>query len=237
MKIGIIGAMDVEVRELRSKMTAERVTQRAGMTFWEGQIGEVPVVLVRSGVGKVSAGICVQILSDLFGVTHVLNTGVAGSLDSKIDIGDIVVSTTAAYHDVDATVFGYLYGEVPQLGTAAFQADKGLRAAAVKAVQEADPDIGVFEGQVVSGDQFIGRRDQKEQVLGHFPAALCTEMEGCAIAQAAYLNHLPFVIIRAISDKADESTTMAYDEFEGQAAIHCAKMVEYMLEHFTESAS
>lgn len=234
MKIGIIGAMEVEVRELKSRMTDKKVTEKAGMEFCEGKSGGVDTVIVRSGVGKVNAGICVQILADEFHVTHVLNTGVAGSLKNEINIGDIVVSTKAAYHDVDATVFGYQYGEVPQLGTAFFPADEKLRRAAVKAVKEADPEIQVFEGEVTSGDQFIGTRAQKEAILNHFPEAYCAEMEGCAIAHAAYVNRIPFVIIRAISDKADESTTMAYDEFEAKAALHCARLVEYMLEHTAE---
>lgn len=229
MKIGIIGAMDVEVRELKSKMQEKKVTKKAGMEFCTGRFGNNDVVIVQSGVGKVNAGICVQILVDDFHITHVLNTGVAGSLKNQINIGDIVVSTEAAYHDVDATVFGYKYGEVPQLGTASFPADPKLRKAAVEAVRKADPDIQVFEGEVVSGDQFVGTHAQKEEILRHFPDAYCAEMEGCAIAQAAYVNEIPFVIIRAISDKADESTTMAYDEFEAKAAVHCARLVEFML--------
>ena len=116
MKIGIIGAMEVEVESLKSAMTVKRTVSKASMDFFEGTIGSTEVVVVRSGIGKVNAGICVQILSDEFGVTHVLNTGVAGSLDARINIGDIVLSTDAAYHDVDATVFGYKKGEIPQMG-------------------------------------------------------------------------------------------------------------------------
>lgn len=120
MKIGIIGAMDVEVAYLKEQMNVKNVVKKAGMEFFEGSIGSMPVVVVRSGVGKVNAGICVQILADLFGVTHVLNTGVAGSLNNDINIGDIVVSTSAMYHDVDATVFGYQKGEIPQMGVVSF---------------------------------------------------------------------------------------------------------------------
>lgn len=236
MKIGIIGAMEVEVQELKSKMKDKVVTKKAGLDFCEGKIGDNDVVIVRSGIGKVNAGICVQILVDVFHITHVLNTGVAGSLKNVMNIGDIVVSTEAAYHDMDATIFGYQYGEVPQLGTATFKADEKMRKTAVSAVKEADPDIQVFEGEVVSGDQFIGSRAQKKEILKHFPDAYCAEMEGSAIAQAAYVNQIPFVIIRAISDKADESSSMSYDEFEGKAAIHCARLVEYMLKHNTEFA-
>jgi adenosylhomocysteine nucleosidase len=178
----------------------------------------------------VNAAACAQILINHFGVTHVMNTGVAGSLNAKIDIGDIVVSTDAMYHDVDATIFGYAKGEVPQVGTASFVADEMLRKAAVEAVKEAAPDIHVFEGRVVSGDQFISSREVKNHIRDTFQGD-CTEMEGAAIAQVAYINEVPFVIIRAISDKADDSGQEAYDVFEKKAAMHCAHVVEYMISH------
>ena len=230
MKIGIIGAMDVEVAELVSRVTEKKIFKRAGMTFTDGKIGATRVVVVKSGVGKVNAGICVQILADVFQVTHIINTGVAGSLDNHIDIGDIVVSVDAVYHDVDATVFGYKKGEVPQMCVSSFSADPDLQKAAVAAVKAADPDIHVFTGRVASGDQFVASREVKNAIREEF-GALCCEMEGCAIAQASYVNHIPFVIIRAISDKADESVSVSYDIFEKQAAEHCARLVEYMLSH------
>ena len=229
MKIGIIGAMDVEIAALREAMEDPAAQVFAGMTFTEGRIGGAEAVVVRSGVGKVNAALCVQLLADRFGVTHIINTGVAGSLDNRIDIGDIVVSTDAGYHDVDATLFGYAPGEVPQLGTVTFAADPALRKLAVDAVTAAAPEIHVFEGRVVSGDQFICDRAVKERIAETF-AGLCCEMEGAAIAQAACLNGLPFVILRAISDKADESVQVSYDEFEGKAAVHCAKAVLAMLQ-------
>lgn len=228
MKIGIIGAMEVEVRTLKSQITDPVVSTKAGMEFVAGRIGTTEVVVVRSGVGKVNAGICVQILVDQFKVTHVLNTGVAGSLNAGINIGDIVVSTDAMYHDVDATIFGYQKGEVPQLGVASFPADEGLRALAVNAVHAATPEVSVFEGRVVSGDQFIADNVIKESLIHDFHG-MCCEMEGTAIAHAAYVNRIPFVIIRAISDKADGSAEMAYPEFEAKAAEHCAGIVQYMI--------
>ncbi len=228
MKIGIIGAMDVEVSTLIAQMNETKTVERAGMVFHEGTVGQMPVVIVKSGIGKVNAGICVQILADLFDVTHIINTGVAGSLDNRINIGDIVVSTDAMYHDVNATIFGYQPGEVPQMGTVSFPADPDLRNAAVSAIRSAAPDVSVFEGRVVSGDQFISQRAVKDQITETFKG-MCTEMEGAAIAQASYCNHIPFAIIRAISDKADESVAVSYDEFEAKAAEHCAKLVEQML--------
>lgn len=227
-KIGIIGAMKAEVETLIADMEESFCLEKASMFFHSGRIGSTDVVVVQCGVGKVDAGICVQILCDCFDVTHVLNTGVAGSLDNRINIGDIVVSADAMYHDVDATVFGYEPGEVPQLGIRFFTADAQLRAEAVRACREAAPEIGVFEGRIVSGDQFIASREKKEEIREKF-GGLCTEMEGAAIAQAAYLNKVPFVVIRAISDKADESVEVSYAEFEAKAAMHCARVVEHMI--------
>lgn len=224
-KIGIIGAMELEVETLKSKMAVKNTTKKAGMEFYEGTLNGIDVVIVRSGVGKVNAGICTQILADLFQVTNVINTGVAGSLDAKINIGDIVVSTDVCYHDVDATVFGYQLGEVPQLGTVSFPADEKMAELAKKVCNQVNSEIKVFSGRVVSGDQFICDKEVKDKIISNFQA-LCTEMEGAAIAQAAYLNQIPFVILRAISDKADNSAEMDYPTFEKKAAEHCAKLVE-----------
>ncbi len=231
MKIGIIGAMEVEVATLKSQMNIKNVVTKASMEFCEGTIGNTEVVIVRSGVAKVNAGICVQILVDLFNVTHIINTGVAGSLDARINIGDIVLSTDACYHDVDATVFGYKKGEVPQLGIHAFPADASLREAAKAAIKKAAPDLGVFEGRVCSGDQFVSSPDVKKAIIDE-QGGMCTEMEGAAIAQACYLNKIPFVIIRAISDKADGSDIVDYPVFEEKAAHDCAALVKEMISSF-----
>ncbi len=228
MKIGIIGAMEIEVETLKSEMNVKNVVKKASMEFYEGTIGSTDVVVVKSGVAKVNAGICVQILADLFNVTHVLNTGAAGSLDARINIGDIVLSTDACYHDVDATVFGYKKGEVPQLGASSFPADKTLIEKARAAIQKAAPDLGVFEGRVCSGDQFISTPEVKEAIIKDF-GGMCTEMEGAGIAQACFLNGIPFVIIRAISDKADGSDIVDYPVFEKKAAHDCAALVLEMI--------
>ncbi len=229
-KIGIIGAMDVEVASLKEQMQTSSRTTYAGMEFFEGLLGQTPVVIVKCGICKVNAALCVQLLVDKFQVTHVINTGVAGSLNNEINIGDIVVSVSAQYHDVDATVFGYQPGEIPQEGVVAFPADEGLLRHAVEAVQEAAPDVKAFEGKILTGDQFISSHAKKEQLMRDFDG-MCCEMEGAAIAQASFANHIPFVIIRAISDKADESVAESYDVFEEKAAVHCARIVAYMVQH------
>ena len=188
-KIGIIGAMELEVETLKERMTTTHITQKANMEFYEGTLNGTDVVIVRSGVGKVNAALCVQILADLFQVTAGINTGAAGSLNAGLDIGDILVSTDALHHDVDATIFGYQLGEVPQLGCREFIADRHLSELAVEVCREVNPDIKVSTGRVVSGDQFISSKAVKEHLIQEFHGD-CTEMEGASIAQGAFLNEM-----------------------------------------------
>lgn len=228
MKIGIIGAMQEEVAWLKDEMENVNIVSKASMDFYEGTLGEKAVVVVQSGIGKVNAAICTQILIDLFAVDCVINTGIAGSLKAKINIGDIVVSTDAVQHDVDATEFGYALGQVPRLDVLAFEADENLVAQAITSCQAVNENIDVFSGRVVSGDQFIADSKIKQKIIANFDG-YCTEMEGAAIAQAAHLNKLPFVIIRAISDKADDSAQMDYPTFEKRAIENSVKLVKDMI--------
>ena len=193
------------------------------------------VVVVRSGIGKVNAGICTQILVDLFDVKAVINTGIAGSLDGRIDIGDIVISTDALHHDMDAVNFGYPLGQIPRMDTLSFPADEKLIAVAEEACRQVNPDIHTWTGRVVSGDQFIADRAVKDRIIENF-GGFCTEMEGAAIAQGAYLNQIPFVILRAISDKADDSATMDYPTFEKKAIEHSVRLVIRMMELLGQEA-
>lgn len=227
-KTGIIGAMELEVETLKSKMAVSQIVKKAGMEFFEGNLNGARVVIVRSGVGKVNAALCVQILADLFEVTHIINTGVAGSLNAMLDIGDILVSRDAIHHDVDATIFGYKLGEVPQLGIREFPADERLMQLAKTTCERVNPDCHAVIGRVVSGDQFISSKEIKKKLSADFQGD-CAEMEGTAIAHGAYLNQIPFVIIRAISDKADDSAEMDYPTFEKAAALHSAALVEEMV--------
>ena len=227
--IGVIGAMDEEVSRLKEKMQVKKVEKKAGMEFFEGELAGKDVVIVRSGIGKVNAGICTQILVDDFGVEAVINTGVAGSLKNEINIGDIVLSTDALQHDMDATGFGYEHGVIPRMEQSTFVADKKLVELAKQVNEEVNSDIGTFVGRVVSGDQFISDKAKKDWLVEKF-GGYCTEMEGAAIAQAAYLNEIPFLIIRAISDKADNSAEMDYGEFEAKAIEHTVKLVTSMME-------
>lgn len=228
-KIGIIGAMELEIEELKSNMNVENITEKAGMRFYAGTLNGASVVVVRSGVGKVNAALCVQILADLFAVSHIINTGVAGSLNAKLDIGDILISKDALHHDVDATIFDYALGEVPQLGIREFPADAELVELAKSSCQKVNKGLHAVIGRVVSGDQFISDKETKNKLISSF-AGDCTEMEGAAIAHGAYLNQIPFVIIRAISDKADDSAQVEYPVFEKAAAKHSARLVEDMVQ-------
>lgn len=227
-KIGIIGAMELEVEELKAKMQVKRIVEKAGMKFFEGVLSNTDVVIVQSGIGKVNAGICVQILVDTFEITTVINTGVAGSLNNKANIGDIIISSESQEHDMDVTALGYEPGIIPQMKESVFKADAKIAELAVEVCKEVNPDINVLTGKVVSGDQFISSKEQKEKLINVFHGD-CAEMEGAAIAHAAYLNNIPYLVIRAISDKADGSAQMDYPTFEKAAAAHSAKLVEHLV--------
>lgn len=229
--LGIIGAMDEEVIKLKEVMEDVEICYKASMDFYKGKMCGKDVVVVRSGIGKVNAGICTQILADVYGVDAVINTGIAGSLNAAIDIGDVVLSTDTLQHDMDATGFGYEPGVIPRMETSVFQADENLRNLAKAACRKVNPDIKVFEGRVVSGDQFISDKAKKQYIEENFKG-FCTEMEGAAIAQTAYLNNIPFLIIRAISDKADDSATVDYPTFEAKAIENSVKLVKEMVANY-----
>ena len=219
MKLGIIGAMEQEVETLLGLLENKNAAVRAGSTFYEGKLEGIDVVVVQCGIGTVNAALCVQILCDCYGVTHVVNTGIAGSLNAQLDIGDLVISRDAMYHDFDCHVFGYPVGKVPGMPEA-FPADPLLTELAFAAAEKVNPGHTKI-GRVASGDQFVSEKTLKEKIIS-VTGGLCTEMEGAAIAHAAYRNGVPFVIIRAISDKADDSADMDYPTFERIAAHRCA---------------
>ena len=227
--LGIIGAMDQEVAEIKNQMTDVRIERAAAMDFYRGKLRGKDVVVVRSGVGKVNAAVCTQILADRYGVDAVVNTGIAGSLRNEINIGDIVLATDAVQHDMDATCFDYPAGKIPQMDVYEFKADEKLRELAKECSKEVIPDVGVFEGRVLSGDQFVSSREKKNWLAETF-GGYCAEMEGAAIAQAAYLNGIPFLVIRSISDKADDSADMDYKTFEMKAVENSVKLMIAMAE-------
>lgn len=231
--LGIIGAMDEEVARIKEQMKEAEVQTYAGMDFYRGKIDGKEAVAVRSGIGKVNAAVCAQVLADRYPISALVNTGIAGSLDAKIDIGDIVLSVDALQHDMDATNFGYPLGQIPRMELLSFQADPRLRKLAKECCLEVNPDIHVHEGRIVSGDQFVSSQEKKYWLIQTF-GGCCTEMEGAAIAQTAYLNRIPFLIIRAISDKADNSATVDYPAFEAKAIDHSVNLMLEMIRCYEE---
>jgi len=227
--IGVIGAMDEEVMTLKESMNITEVRSIASLEFYVGTKGEATLVVVMGGIGKVNSAMCTQLLIDCFHVDAIINTGVAGALSDELEIGDVVISSDMVQHDVDATAFGYQVGQIPRMDVFSFVADEHLVSVAKKATDVLPQATNVFVKRIVSGDQFIADQKTKQWLVDKFDG-FCTEMEGAAIAQVAHVNKIPFVIIRSISDKADASAEMNFDEFVQIAANNSYKMVEKMLE-------
>lgn len=220
MRIGIIGAMESEVANLITRMEGVSYREKAGRRFAVGTLSGKEAVVVQSGIGKVAAAITAQILIDEFGVDALLNTGMAGGLDSRLAVKDLVVATAALQHDFDITAFGhargFMYGEDDQKPTL-FLADAELcDRAKIAAVQVMPEGSKVIDGIVASGDVFVDDSALKAQLRDGFGAA-AAEMEGAAIAQAAVANGVPFVILRTISDLAEHQANVSFDELEQYA--------------------
>lgn len=164
---------------------------------------------------------------NIYGVDMLINTGVAGGLYKDINVGDIVISSDALQHDFDVTGLGYKKSVIPGMETSVFTADTELVEMAKEACEIVNPEIQCFVGRVVTGDQFISDNDTKAALVKDYDG-YCAEMEGASMAQVATLNKVPFVIIRAISDKADNSAPVAYETFEEQAIVHTVKLLAAM---------
>lgn len=223
MKTGIIGAMPEEVKLLGEHMHGAVASVVYGMEFVEGTLSGQDAVLVAGGVGKVSAALCACMLIERFGAERLVFTGVAGSTNDAVGIFDVVVSTDCVQHDYD--VSGVFPDEEPRY----YRADDTLRSAAVRAVHEAAPEVQLHEGTVASGDQFIVDPAVNRRIAETF-GSLCCEMEGAAVAQVACTCGVPFVVIRAISDKADGTAEVDYNTFMQQAANRNAAVVVRLLE-------
>ena len=223
-KIGIIGAMQEEVEVLINSVKVDSIKEKAGMKYYQGTLNEKEVVIVKCGIGKVNAAVCAQGLIDEFDVDALINTGVAGSLNNDINIGDIVISKDTVNHDFDTTAFGDEYGVISYMDTSFFEADERLIEKAKESCIKVNKELGVFVGRVLSGDQFIASEEKKQWLIKQF-SGFCVEMEGAAIGQTAHLNKVPFVILRAISDKGDNSAEMNYEEFKIMAIDNLSKVV------------
>jgi adenosylhomocysteine nucleosidase len=227
-RIGIIGAMDEEVDILVQLMDVKETIEKASLKFYKGTLEGKDIVLVRCGIGKVNSALCAQILISEFDVNAVVNTGVAGALHSDLDVYDIVISTDAIQYDFDTTVFGHKKGEIPRMESSTFVADERLVKAAFESSLKETTTHKIVKGRVVTGDMFISSKELKDELVNEFDA-YCGEMEGAAIAHVCCLNKVPFVIIRAMSDKADGTADVVYEEFVQDAAHNSKDIVLNML--------
>lgn len=231
--IGIIGAMEEEIALLQQKSNIISEQKIIGLTFYKGTFHNKNIVLVKSGIGKVNAALCTQILIDRFDVDCVINVGVAGAVYKQLSIGDIVISEDAVQHDMDTSVFGDPIGIIPRMEESYFKADKTLIDLAKKCSTTLTSKARVFTGRIASGDQFIST-PQGKQKIWQTVQGYCAEMEGAAIAHACYVNHIPFVIIRSISDDAEDKAHIAYEQFVKIAAENSSELLEKMLENMAD---
>ncbi|ACV22744.1 5'-methylthioadenosine/S-adenosylhomocysteine nucleosidase [Slackia heliotrinireducens] len=227
--VGIIGAMEVEVTNLIAALENHTAETIAGMEFHCGTLDGTPAVIALCGIGKVNAGMAATLIVDHFGATHVVNTGVAGTLSDQVGIGDFVVSTGAGYHDFDVSPLGFRYGEVPYTKLCVFPNDEAMRAVAVDVISAGG--YKVHEGIVASGDQFIGSAGQKQDILKHLDG-MCCEMEGAAISHVCYLMGVPCLVVRAISDGANEQSIDDFPAWCAKMGAASADMVRQMLPRF-----
>lgn len=222
MKIGVICAMEEEIRTLLPQLQGREERVVASQHYYHGTIEGIEVTLVESGIGKVQAGMTATVLLSQYAPDVLINTGSAGGIGQGLSIGDVVISSAVAYHDVDATAFGYKPGQLPQQPLY-FEADKDVAAAIAAAAHTTGQQTR--EGLIVSGDQFIASPEAIERILKRFPEALASEMEGAAIGQVAHEFHTPFVVIRAMSDNGDASASVNFDDFIIDAGKRSAAML------------
>ena len=231
--LGIIGAMDSEVDHLTDRMTAVSVKTVAGRTVFTGLLAGKPATVVKSGIGKVAAAGTAQLLIDRFGVDGLLNTGVAGGLDSRLAVKDLVIGVEAVQHDFDLTAFGHAPGFIAGKDDSrptVFYADAGLAQAAAAAAAAVLPaGSKAIPGRIASGDVFVADGAVKQHIIRQFGAA-AVEMEGAAIAQTAAANGVPFVILRVISDLAEHQAKVSFDEMERYAGQLAGDITAAMLE-------
>lgn len=219
--------MEPEVELLKNAMLVEKEDKIAHATAYAGTLNGQNIVLVQSGIGKVNASIITALLLERYNIDYVINTGVAGAMGENLKVTDMVVSTEVLHHDVDATNFGYSYGQVPGM-PAVYTSDEMLVRRSLTALSLND-EINGSSGLIVSGDSFIDSDAEKENIFTNFPDAMCVDMESASIAQTCWQFNTPFVIIRSMSDSANESADMNYEEFLAKACVHSSEVVKSLL--------
>ncbi len=227
MKIGIIGAMSVEVEALKAQIKSPKVTSVSGIEFTEGTLFGKEAVVARCGIGKVFAAICAQTMITRFGATHLINTGVGGTLTDKLDILDVAIADGVVQHDMDTSPIGDPVGLISGINKVVLPTSSQLTDIAVGAADRLG--IRSLVGIIASGDQFIADDGRKKYITDNF-RAICCEMEGAAIGHVCYVNGVECLIVRAISDSASGEAKMEYPEMVRRAAAMSQKMTEYIIE-------
>lgn len=222
MKIGILVAMEEEIKHLIEELESYKIHKVANQIFYEGFIGEKAVCIVQSGIGKVNASIATTLLIERFKVNLIVNTGSSGAVKDGINVGDLVVSEKLAYHDVDNRVFEYDYGQIPQMPKF-YEGDQILNDR-IKEIA-ANEKRKIHQGLIVSGDSFVSSYNQVDSIKKYFPTALATEMEGAAVAQTCYQFDIPCLVIRSVSDSANEEAEIDFDDFVVLAGERSAQLV------------
>lgn len=228
MVIGIIAAMQEELEILLKDLEIKEKKERANMVFHKGTLYGKDVIAVVCGIGKVNSAVCTQILASEFNVDKVINVGVAGGIGKDIYPKDVVVAENLVQYDMDTSVFGDKIGQIPRLDTFDFKCDEHLVSIAKKACDNI-PEINTFSGRIVSGDMFVANIEKIQWLEKEFGAIAC-EMEGASIAQVCYLNKIPFVVIRSISDNANNGAHMDFEKFTPIAVKSSTLILKTMLE-------
>ncbi|WP_414839962.1 5'-methylthioadenosine/adenosylhomocysteine nucleosidase [Carnobacterium sp. TMP28] len=204
MRIAILAAMAEEVRPFREKLKNKKTITVANAVFEQGSLNGHDVVLVQSRIGKANAAMSTAILVERFAPDFILNTGSAGGMDCSLSIGDIIVSTESVFSDVDATIFDYALGQVPEM-PASYHVEKKYSNLALSVFTEIDTNSNIVEGLILTADSFMNDKERVEKIKKQFPKAKAAEMEGAAIHQTAYHYGIPFINIRILSDIAGEN--------------------------------
>lgn len=227
MTVGLIGAMDEEIKLLKESMTNSRTEEIASFQFTSGTIEGRDVVLLKSGIGKVNAAIGTTLLNHIYSPDCIINTGSAGGLHSELNVGDVVISSGVTYHDVDVTAFGYDYGQVPQMPTY-YEPDEKL----VNVAEASAKNMGsqVVKGVIASGDSFMNDVTRLNEIRRKFTDLYAVEMEAGAIAQVCFRFQIPFVVIRSLSDIAGKNAELSFDEYLPIAAENSAQHILLMIE-------
>lgn len=235
--IGIITAVTTERDAVLEKMKGIKAIPVYDLQFYQGMIHHTECIIVMSGIGKVNAARCTQLLIDRFEPSKIVNIGSAGALHPDLNIGDVVVSTGCIQHDVDLTVFGIKKGAFDKQEGGFVEADPnfaGLCKAAIKKI--IGDEYQIFTGPIATGDQFNDSPEKQTQLFEDL-GAYCNEMEGAAVAQVCSLCNIPFVVVRSISDKPGNQSKVMYDNFKKLASERCALFLEHLIEIIEEEGS